>query len=128
MEEINILDSKMRSYSYASSEITIGRSSKNDLCLPDGAVSRKHAVVRKKFGGFIIQDLGSSNGTFVNGQKVKEKPIGANDVIKMGNTILFFHTTKEEAKKKVAEMKKTSEPKPSPEDEKTSESDFTMDD
>ncbi|TET33787.1 MAG: FHA domain-containing protein [Planctomycetota bacterium] len=125
MKQINILDSKMRSYSYSRDEITIGRSSKNDLCLPDAAVSRKHALIHKGDKGFVIEDLGSSNGTFVNGEKVTQREVGANDVIKLGNTILFFHTSREEAEKAKAKMKDMPEATSASEDDMTE--DVTLD-
>jgi len=119
MKKINILDSKMRSYSYVSDEIRIGRSSKNDLCLPDAGVSRKHAIIKKEKNRYVIEDLGSKNGTIVNGEKIKRREVGANDVIKIGNTILFFHTTKEEARKKSEQMKNIPQSKPAGENDRT---------
>lgn len=51
---------------------TIGRSQGNDICVPERHVSRRHAVIRYQDGGFLISDLGSANGTFVNGTAVEE--------------------------------------------------------
>lgn len=51
---------------------TIGRSQSNDICVPERHVSRRHAVIRYQDGGFLISDLGSANGTFVNGSEVTE--------------------------------------------------------
>jgi sigma-B regulation protein RsbU (phosphoserine phosphatase) len=50
--------------------ITIGRSARNDLCIPDPFASRVHAEVRKEGDEYILQDLGSANGTIYNGASV----------------------------------------------------------
>lgn len=52
--------------------VTIGRSSSNDICIPERHVSRRHAIIRFRDGGFLIDDLGSANGTFVNDLAVSE--------------------------------------------------------
>lgn len=51
--------------------ITIGRSARNDLCIPDPFASRVHAEVRKEGDQYILQDLGSANGTLYNGVNVE---------------------------------------------------------
>lgn len=50
--------------------ITIGRSARNDLCIPDPFASRVHAEVRNEGDDYILQDLGSANGTVYNGASV----------------------------------------------------------
>ena len=57
-------------YSLGRLRITIGRSARNDLCIPDPFASRVHAEVRREGDQYILQDLGSANGTFYNGEKV----------------------------------------------------------
>lgn len=51
--------------------ILIGRSSKADLSLPDRSLSREHARIYKSDEGWMVEDLGSRNGTFINGQPVR---------------------------------------------------------
>ena len=51
--------------------ITIGRSARNDLCIPDPFASRVHAEVRREGDEYILQDLGSANGTLYNGATVE---------------------------------------------------------
>lgn len=64
--------------------VTIGRSSNNDIQIAEQHVSRQHAVITYREGIFMINDLGSSNGTFVNDQKVEEPfPLFAGDVIRL---------------------------------------------
>ena len=48
----------------------IGSSAECDLCLPDPTVSRRHAMVRIDDGALVIEDLGSSNGSYINGKRV----------------------------------------------------------
>src|SRR2546427_6882630 len=51
--------------------ITIGRSARNDLCVPDPFASRVHAEVRSEGDEYFLQDLGSANGTLYNGSVVE---------------------------------------------------------
>src|SRR3982751_584340 len=51
-------------------EVTIGRVQGNDIVLPKGNVSKRHARIVLKDGKFIIVDLKSTNGTYVNGRKI----------------------------------------------------------
>ena len=60
-------------------QVTIGRGSDCDIVLPDRQVSRFHAQIERENGGFLIRDLGSKNGTYVNGQEVRDRPYGLKD-------------------------------------------------
>ncbi|NNG27123.1 MAG: FHA domain-containing protein [Ignavibacteriaceae bacterium] len=64
--------------------ITIGRSSDNDLVINNIKVSRKHAKLKKSANEWFIEDLGSSNGTFLNGEKVKAAKVTLKDVLTIG--------------------------------------------
>lgn len=67
---------------------TIGREG-CDINLPDPEASRRHAVVREVDGGLAIEDLGSTNGTLVNGQRIRGiTPLKAGDLLQIGNTKL----------------------------------------
>jgi Nif-specific regulatory protein len=72
------------------SQLPIGRDPANRLCLDDGAVSRRHCVIEPKDDGFKITDLGSSNGTFVNGVPVKERGLQPGDQLRIGNSLFVF--------------------------------------
>jgi len=64
--------------------IRIGRREGNDWVLPDGSVSGTHCEIEKSATGFLIRDLGSTNGTKVNNEPVIERALFRNDIILMG--------------------------------------------
>jgi pSer/pThr/pTyr-binding forkhead associated (FHA) protein len=69
-------------------ELVIGRSSELDMVLIEDMVSRKHAKISLQPGQITIADLGSTNGTFVNGEKVKRARLKEGDRILIGTSIL----------------------------------------
>jgi hypothetical protein len=69
-------------------ELVIGRSSDLDMVLIEDMVSRKHAKITLAPGQITISDLGSTNGTFVNGEKVKRSRLKEGDRILIGTSIL----------------------------------------
>lgn len=61
----------------------------------DAGVSRRHAIIALQGGGFVLEDLGSANGTFVNGRRLQPEaaaPIRHGDELKFGTLILRFET------------------------------------
>jgi hypothetical protein len=70
---------------------TIGSVAGNSVVLADPAVSRKHAGIRKLEGAYELADFGSTNGVYVNGQKVPKKTLDQGDIIRVGNTEAIFH-------------------------------------
>lgn len=71
-------------------ELTIGRALDNDLILNDAAVSLHHARIAKVQGAFYIENLGSTNSTFVNDVRTDEQPLIQGDHIRIGDQILIF--------------------------------------
>jgi Domain of unknown function (DUF4388)/FHA domain len=69
-------------------ELVIGRSSELDMVLIEDMVSRKHAKLTVAPGGITIADLGSTNGTFVNGEKIGRAQLKEGDRILIGTNIL----------------------------------------
>jgi Inner membrane component of T3SS, cytoplasmic domain/Domain of unknown function (DUF4388) len=69
-------------------QLIIGRSSELDIVLVEDMVSRKHAKITLAQGKISIEDLGSTNGTFVNGEKVKSSRLKEGDRILVGTSIL----------------------------------------
>jgi sigma-B regulation protein RsbU (phosphoserine phosphatase) len=71
--------------------ITLGRSARNDLCIPDPFASRVHAEVRREGEEYFLQDLGSANGTLYNGGSVEGTvPLTAGGRIQIGETEIVF--------------------------------------
>lgn len=68
--------------------ISVGRLPENDVTLDDLLVSRRHAELTRDAAGWRITDLGSGNGTFVNGARVTSAPVGPHDVIGIGHALL----------------------------------------
>lgn len=84
-------DSRQPSLGYSLSETTtIGRDPRNDICIPDDGVSRFHAEVSQLRDDFYILDLGSSNGTYLNGKRVKREKLNQGDEIKIGDSRFVF--------------------------------------
>src|SRR5437588_2523713 len=69
-------------------EIIVGRSSELDMVLVEDMVSRKHAKITASGDQIVIQDLGSTNGTFVNGEKIKRARLKEGDRVLIGTSIL----------------------------------------
>jgi len=70
--------------------ISIGRSVDNNIVLQDRSVSRHHAEIRKSESEYLLVDLSSLNGSYVNGKRIKEKILENGDEIKIGATLLSF--------------------------------------
>ncbi|HEX8335082.1 MAG TPA: SpoIIE family protein phosphatase [Pyrinomonadaceae bacterium] len=72
--------------------ITIGRSARNDVCVPDPFASRVHAEVRREGDSYVLQDLGSANGTYYNGSRL-EQPVALTHGgrIQIGETEIVFN-------------------------------------
>lgn len=70
--------------------ISVGRDASNVLLLHDTEVSRRHAEIRREGEIYTIVDLGSSNGTFVNGQQIEHHELASGDRLVLGRTTLLF--------------------------------------
>lgn len=71
-------------------ETTIGRASSNTIILKEAKVSRQHASIKKKGNEYLIEDIHSSNGVFVNDEKITEHALSNGDIIRIGDFILKF--------------------------------------
>jgi pSer/pThr/pTyr-binding forkhead associated (FHA) protein len=70
--------------------ILIGRRSQNDICIDNLAVSGEHAAVVSIYNYHFLEDLGSTNGTLVNGREIKKQVLNHNDVIQIGKHELQY--------------------------------------
>jgi hypothetical protein len=83
-------------YPLLDSEYTIGRTPDNSIVLADGSVSSRHARVLRTPEGFLLEDRQSSNGSFVNGERVTDKRILIDgDLVRLGKVILTFNIARE---------------------------------
>jgi hypothetical protein len=81
-------DGTQRAINLDGSLLTIGRGPDNMLIVPDRGVSRRHARIQARHGSLVLSDLGSTNGTRVNGVRVDELVLGEGDRIEIGSTVL----------------------------------------
>lgn len=75
--------------------VSIGSLPENDLVLTDPTVSRKHAVVEERGEGYVIRDLDSTNGTFLDGVRIREGFLSPGAVIRLGETELSVSPLKQ---------------------------------
>ncbi len=77
-------------YLLSGDSIVLGRSDEAKITLKDPSSSRKHAMIERSNRGWTVRDLGSANGTYLNGSAIGESPLANGDVILIGNTELRF--------------------------------------
>jgi hypothetical protein len=78
------LNGRTQTYPLVKEETFLGRHDSNDIHVPEQTVTGRHAVIRLKSGKVSIEDLGSTNGTFVNGERIRSIDINAGDRIRVG--------------------------------------------
>jgi predicted component of type VI protein secretion system len=79
-------------YSLEGDQLTIGRDSTNPVAINDAEISRKHARLTFQGGKYVLEDLGSTNGTFVNGQRLAGPVVlKAGDVVSLGEQIVLMY-------------------------------------
>jgi two-component system NtrC family sensor kinase len=76
--------------------VTIGRGTTNSVQLHDTEVSREHAELSRRGDKFLLRDLGSSNGTFLNGKQIRESELASGDQVQLGRTLLLYTGVKED--------------------------------
>jgi hypothetical protein len=82
-----------RRYTLGEKPVVIGRMSDCDVVLADPRASRRHAEIQPIGHGFVLNDLGSMNGTVVNGTPVREHQLSDGDEIRLGSTVLHFEAS-----------------------------------
>jgi len=86
----------VREFEIVDNEVHMGRELDNTLRLPDPSISRHHCVLRKVGDGFEIQDLQSSNGVLINGNRVQSSPLRDGDRITLGQIQMTFQDPRPE--------------------------------
>lgn len=79
-----------KEYRLTQAAYVIGRLSKSDIIVPDERVSRSHARISRNGGQYLIQDLNSTNGTFVNNLRQQKTVLKHGDILLLGSTAFQF--------------------------------------
>jgi DNA-binding NtrC family response regulator len=92
---ITTVGGRAREHLFDSSTITIGAMEDNDLVVSDDTVSRYHCRIVQEDNAYLLVDLGSTNGTFINRVRIKEAYLKPGCTIGLGNTEVKFHAADE---------------------------------
>ena len=79
----------IRSYTFNKKDVSIGRDPGSDIFLDNAGISRQHARIERTPGGYVVEDLGSANGTFINDSQVQKEFVGHDDVVQIGKFTLW---------------------------------------
>lgn len=93
-----------RDFAFEQLNVAIGRSSECDVVLYDPGISRKHARIFAEGDAYLVEDLGSANGTKVNGALVKSHKLNDGDKIALGPVVFVYHALVMEAQTGEAEI------------------------
>ena len=87
---LKLKDTELKTLETDKAVITIGRNKNNDIHINNLGVSKKHARIVKQNGGYIIEDLKSTNGTLLNNEPIVKANLKGNDVVSLGKHTLFI--------------------------------------
>lgn len=90
--------------------INIGRRKDNHIVIDDPRISRAHAQIRLRFGKFVLFDLGSKAGTYINEQKITQHTLKPGDVISLAGVMLVY--VEDEATNSMTAIRRTDETQP----------------
>lgn len=103
-------------------EIILGRDPDADFAINEYVISRRHAKIVNQWGGIILTDLESKNGTYINGHRVQEETLHDGDRIAMGTIVLLYRNPREINLKELGEeIVKSRPPKEPPAKAETTE-------
>ncbi len=81
-----------KTFPLEATEVTVGRDTSNGIPINDAEVSRRHARLVWKASGYILEDLGSTNGSFVNGTRISGSiPLKPGDTVSFGENIVLLY-------------------------------------
>jgi hypothetical protein len=87
---VRLKNRPLKTYLMTGGEFSIGRLPQNDIVIDNLGVSRRHTLLTKTAGGYLVKDCESRNGTFLNGAAVTEAPLVDGDVITIGKYQIVF--------------------------------------
>lgn len=92
MPKLHLMENKktVSTFDLAEGEIVVGRDAACEIHLDDDAISRRHVRIFTLLGDAFLEDLGSSNGTYVNGHLTRKSVLNDGDVIQIGQRELLF--------------------------------------
>lgn len=93
---VYLADGNTKRVSSGKSSLMIGKASGNDICIEADGVSRYHARLSAEDGVVVIEDLGSTNGTYVNSEQIQKSELSTKDKIAIGNAIVTVELLPEE--------------------------------
>jgi len=83
-----------RVFDVTEEKTSVGRLEDNKVCIPEASVSSHHCEMQAKGDDILIKDLGSTNGTFINGEQIKEATLKPGQALRLGTVELKFETGK----------------------------------
>ena len=83
-------DGEVLKLEFSDQPLTLGRTKEADIQISDDEISRVHCSFQTQRGDFVVTDLGSTNGTFVNDQRIEISKLKRGDRVRIGNTIFEF--------------------------------------
>jgi len=92
-------NSEIKTIETDKAEITIGRNPTNDIHIDNLGVSKQHAKIIRQDGAYLIEDLNSTNGTFINDKRVARAVLNENAVVHIGKHSLIISHKKQGDKK-----------------------------
>jgi pSer/pThr/pTyr-binding forkhead associated (FHA) protein len=98
----------IRSYTFSQKQVSVGRDPDSDIFLDNAGVSRNHAKFELTAGGFVVEDLGSANGTFLNDEQISKKQVADDDIVRVGKFALWLNIGEDQRAKNAAGGKKVS--------------------
>ncbi len=93
MPKLIVEKGPLRGQEYSLGNTTLirsGRQEEADICLSDTMASREHFSIENRGGAYVLVDLASRNGTFVNGKRITEHPLNSGDRIQVGESVFSF--------------------------------------
>lgn len=91
LQVIHAADAALQDKSYPlDGEVSLGRGDENTIVISSDQASRRHATIRPDGGGHQLEDLGSTNGTFLNSKPVTHRRLVHGDVVRIASTVLKY--------------------------------------